>query len=80
MGLELPELNRIVLEQKNNDGLLHLVNRWLLNKENMNKAIELFGPFVCDAILTPLLHEILRSDRIEEHKVLGETSNELKLG
>lgn len=76
----MPELNRIVLEQKNDDGLLYLANKWLLNKSNMNEGIELFGPFVCDAMLAPVLHDILRSDWIEERKELGETNNELKLG
>lgn len=46
----------------------------------MNEAIELFGPFACYAMLAPVLYEILHSDWIEEHKALGETSNELKLG
>ncbi|TKS64993.1 hypothetical protein D9C73_027785 [Collichthys lucidus] len=78
--LQLPELNRIVLEQKNDDGLLHLANKWLLHKENMNDAIEVFGPFACDAVLAPVLREILRSQWIDERKHLGETNNELKLG
>lgn len=76
----MPELNRIVLEQKNDDGLLYLANKWLLNKNNMNEGIELFGPFVCDAMLAPVLHEILRSDWIEERKELADNNNELKLG
>ena len=46
----------------------------------MNEGIELFGPFVCDAMLSPVLHEILRSDWIEERKEVLETNNELKLG
>ena len=46
----------------------------------MKEGIELFGPFVCDAMLAPLLHVILRSDWIEERKRLMETSNQLKLG
>ncbi|KAE8287285.1 hypothetical protein D5F01_LYC13323 [Larimichthys crocea] len=78
--LQLPELNRIVLEQKNDDGLLHLANKWLSDKENMNDGIEVFGPFACDAVLAPVLGEILRSQWINERKDLGETSNELKLG
>lgn len=76
----MPELNRIVLEQKNDDGLLYLANKWLLNKNNMNEGIELFGPFVCDTMLAPVLHEILRSDWIEERKELADNNNELKLG
>lgn len=78
--IHLPELNRIVLEHKNDDGILYLANKWLLNKDNMNEGIELFGSFVCDALLAPVLHEILRSDWIKERKDLGETNNELKLG
>lgn len=80
MAIHLPELNRVVLEQKNDDGLLYLVNKWLLNKENVNEGIELFGPFTCDAMLAPVLHEILRSEWITKRKDLGETNNELKLG
>lgn len=80
MCIHLPELNRIVLEQKNDDGLLYLANKWLSTRKNMNEGIELFGPFVCDAMLAPVLHKILRSDWIEERKELGETNNKLKLG
>ena len=80
MCIHLPELNRIVLEHKNDDGLLYLANKWLWNKENMTDGIELFGPFVCEAMLAPVLHVILRSDWIENRKELGETNNELKLG
>ena len=78
--IHLPELNRIVLEQKNDDGLLELTNKWLWNKENLGEGIEVFGAFVCDAMLAPVLHAILRSDWIEKRKELGETNNELKLG
>ncbi|KAJ7983465.1 hypothetical protein DPEC_G00378130 [Dallia pectoralis] len=56
----MPELNRIVLEQKNDDGLLYLANKWFSGKANMNEGIELFGPFVCDAMLAPVLHKLLR--------------------
>ncbi|KAL0961663.1 hypothetical protein UPYG_G00353160 [Umbra pygmaea] len=70
----------MVLEQKNDDGLLYLANKWLLNRENVSQCIELFGPFACDAMLAPVLHEILRSDWIEERKELCETNNDLKLG
>lgn len=80
MCIQLPELNRVVLEHKNDDGLLYLTNKWLSNKENMDEGIELFGAFVCDAMLAPVLHEILRSDWIEDRKEAGETNNELKLG
>lgn len=76
----LPELNRIVLEQKIDDRLLYLANTWLLNKPNMTQGIELFRPFVCDAMLAPVLHDILRSDWIEERKERSGTNNELKLG
>ena len=78
--MHLPELNKIVIEQKNDDGLLYLANKWLLKKNNISEAIELFGPFACDAMLAPILHVILRSDWIKERKKLGENNNELKLG
>ena len=80
MCIHLPHLNRIVLEQKNDDCLLYLTNKWLLNRNNRNEGIELFGPFVRDAMLAPVLHEILRSDWIQERKEMYETNNELKLG
>ncbi|KAJ8009928.1 hypothetical protein DPEC_G00069250 [Dallia pectoralis] len=69
-----------VPEQKNDDGLLYLANKWLSGKANMNEGIELFGRFVCDAMLAPVLHKLLRSDWLEERKELCETNNELKLG
>lgn len=75
-----PELNQIVLQQKNDDGLLYLLHRWSENDKHMKQGIELFGPFVCDAVLAPVLHYVLRSDWIEERKELEDSNNELQLG
>lgn len=77
--VHLPELNRILLQQKNHNRLLYLTNKWLLNKDNMNESIELFGPFACDAMLAPVLHKILRSDWMEERKERRGANNELTL-
>lgn len=78
--VHIPELNRMVIEQKNDDGLLYLTNKWLLSKESLSEAIELFGPFACDALLAPVLHKILRSSWIEARKEQHKANNALKLG
>lgn len=78
--VHLPELNRVVLEQKNDDGLLHMVNTCLADKPNLSESIALFGPFACDALLAPVLHKILRSKWIENRKARCDAGNYLKLG
>lgn len=78
--IALPELNRMVLEQKNDDGLLHLTRECLVNVDNVSWAVQLFGAFACDALLAPVLHEILRSSWAKERKGLLDANNELKLG
>lgn len=76
----LPALHKLVLEQKNDDGLLYLVNTCVQETEAVSLAVDTFGVFACDAILAPVLHEVLRSDWLRDRKLLDETHNELKPG
>lgn len=76
----LPALHKLVLEQKNDDRLLYLVKTCVPQTETVSLAIDNFGVFACDAILAPVLHEILRSDWLRDQKLSDETHNELKLG
>ncbi|KAK7878290.1 hypothetical protein WMY93_031109 [Mugilogobius chulae] len=78
--VRVPELNRAVLEQKNDDFLLQLTSEHLSGATSVSEAVELFGPFACDAILAPVLHKILRSEWIEKRKERLSTNNELKFG
>lgn len=78
--IALPELNRMVIEQKNDDGLLHLTREFLANADSVSWAVQLFGAFACDAMLAPVLHEILRSSWVKERKSMLDANNELKLG
>lgn len=78
--IALPELNRMVIEQKNDDGLLHLTREFLANADNVSWPVKLFGAFACDAMLAPVLHEILRSSWVKERKSMLDANNELKLG
>ncbi|KAF0029330.1 hypothetical protein F2P81_018435 [Scophthalmus maximus] len=76
--MSLPELNRMVLEQKNDDGLLHIMMVWLARAENANAGLETFGPFFCDAALTPVLHDILRSKWVAKRKEHCGSNGQLK--
>ncbi|KAK2813474.1 hypothetical protein Q5P01_000843 [Channa striata] len=78
--MNLPELNRMVLEQKNDDGLLRLMRTWLDRAQNADVGIETFGPFYCDAALAPVLHAILRSEWVEKRKRRCCSNCELKPG
>lgn len=78
--IALPELNRMVIEQKNDDGLLHLTRQFLANADTVSWAVKLFGAFSCDAMLAPVLHEILRSSWLKERKSTLDANNELKCG
>lgn len=78
--IALPELNRMVIEQKNDDGLLGLIRDYLADTDNLSWAVDLFGAFACDAMLAPVLHVILRSSWVKERKDTLDTNNDLKLG
>nr|BBA49240.1 hypothetical protein [Oryzias latipes] len=76
----LPDLKRFVLEQKNDDGLLHLASKWLRRGEHATVGIEMFGPFFVDVAFAPVFHKILRSDWLVMRKRNCGTCNELKPG
>ncbi|KAL3977643.1 CD58 antigen [Sarotherodon galilaeus] len=78
--IALPELNRMVIEQKNDDGLIGLTWDCLADTDNLSWAVDLFGAFACDAMLAPVLHVILRSNWVKERKDTLDTNNDLKLG
>lgn len=78
--INLPELNRMVIEQKNDDGLLGLTRECLADTDNLSWAVDLFGAFACDAMLAPVLHVILRSSWVKERKDTLDANNDLKLG
>lgn len=76
----LPALQKLVLEQKNDDRLLHLVSKYVQQSDAISLIIDMFGVFACDVILAPILHAVLRSDWLRSEKLSDETHNALKLG
>ena len=75
-----PDLNRIVLEQKNDDGLLELVSKWVTDSNVITHSLETFGCFAADALLAPVLHTILRSQWLAERKARLELNNVMPYG
>ncbi|KAK5611383.1 hypothetical protein CRENBAI_017650 [Crenichthys baileyi] len=80
MCVRAQELHRVMLEDKNDNGLLHLTSKLLLRKRNLTQGTRLFGLFVCDAILAPVLKHVLRSEWLERRKGERETDHILQLG
>ena len=75
-----PDLNRIVLEQKNDDGLLELVSKWVTDSNVIKHSLETFGAFASDALLAPVLHTVLRSRWLAERKARLELNNVMPYG
>ena len=75
-----PELNRTVLEQKNDDGLLELVSKWVTDSDVIKRGLETFGAFASDALLAPVLHTVLRSQWLSGRKARLELNNAMPRG